>query len=53
VARDSKEFHELDSVQIDLYSGWDLHEHSRDMQLHYSGQQRNIRVKRRKLTMMM
>ena len=53
VARDSKDFHQLEDTDTDLYSGWDLHEHSRDMQLHYAGQQRSIRVKRRRLTMMM
>ena len=53
VARDSKDHHQLDHVEVDLYSGWDQHEHSMDMQIHYAGQQRSHRVKRRKITQMM
>ena len=40
----------LTKVEVDLYSGWDQHEISRDMQIHYSGQQRSHRVKRTAIT---
>ena len=53
IARDSSDHHQMDHVQVDLYSGWDQHEHSMDMQIHYAGQQRSHRVKRRKITEMM
>jgi len=53
VARDSKDHHQMDHVEVDLYSGWDQHEHSMDMQIHYAGQQRSHRVRRRKITQMM
>ena len=52
VVRDSRSFHGLDDVQIDLFSGWELHHHHKNMQIHYAGQQRNIRVKRGLLTAM-
>ena len=31
--------------------GWDQYEHSKDMKIHYAGQQRSHRVKRRVITM--
>ena len=36
-ARNNQHRHGLPRAEIDLYSGWDLYEHSRDMQLHYPG----------------
>ena len=53
VARDDKDAWTklgLTKVEVDLYSGWDQHEISRDMQIHYSGQQRSHRVKRTAIT---
>lgn len=37
-------------TEVDLYCGWDQYEHSKDMQIHYAGQQRSHRVKRRMIT---
>ena len=48
VARDSADVHKMSHIEVDLYSGWDLYEHSRDM--HYAGQQREHRVKRCAIT---
>ena len=50
VARDSQHIHKMPKVELDLYSGWELYQHSRDMQLHYAGQQRGIRVRRCAIT---
>ena len=52
-ARDIKEKLDalgIDDVERDLYCGWDQYEHSKDMQIHYAGQQRSHRVKRRAIT---
>ena len=52
-ARDDKErlsSLKIDKIDIDLYCGWDQHELSKDMQLHYAGQQRSYRVRRRAIT---
>ena len=40
----------MSETEVDLYAGWDLYEHSLDMQIHYAGQQRSHRVKRREIT---
>ena len=53
IARDSSDHHQMDHVQVDLYSGWGQHERSMDMQIHYAGQQRSHCAKRRKITDMM
>ena len=50
VARDSQEIHMMSETEVDLFAGWDLYEHSLDMQIHYAGQQRSHRVKRREIT---
>ena len=50
VARDSQHIHEMPKPEVDLYAGWDQYELSKDMQMHYAGQQRNHRVKRRVIT---
>ena len=49
-ARNNQKRHGLPRDEIDLYSGWDLSEHSRDMQLHYAGQDRQHRIKRCDIT---
>ena len=49
-ARNNQHRHGLPRAEIDLYSGWDLYEHSRDMQLHYAGQDRQHRIKRCDIT---
>ena len=40
----------LDDTDTDLYCGWDQYEHSKDMQIHYAGQQRSHRVRRCEIT---
>ena len=41
----------IEDKDVDLYCGWDQYEHSKDMKIHYAGQQRSHRVKRRVITM--
>ena len=41
---------DLPRAEIDVYSGWDIYKHSRDMQLHYAGQDRQHRIKRCDIT---
>ena len=43
----------VSDTEIDLFCGWDQYEHSKDMQLHYAGQQRSYRVKRCAITQSM
>lgn len=53
VARDSKAMWEKEGVtatDVDKYSDWNQKEHSKDMQIHYSGEQRSFRVRRRFIT---
>ena len=50
VARDSQHIHNMPPEEIDMYAGWDQKEHDHDMQMHYAGQQRSHRVKRRLIT---
>ena len=51
-AQRNRDYHQLSAGDIDLYVGWNLKEHDRDMQEHYAGQDRAHRVKRRKITQM-
>ena len=49
-ARDTKHIHQMSETEVDLFAGWDLYQHSLNMQIHYAGQQRSHRVKRREIT---
>ena len=53
VARDSKPIWEAEGVtstDVDKYSDWNQMELSKDMQIHYSGEQRSFRVRRCAIT---
>ena len=53
VARDSKPIWEAEGVtstNVDKYSDWNQMELSKDMQIHYSGEQRSFRVRRCAIT---
>ena len=52
MARNFMEFHECSEGDVDLYCGWNLKEHAKNMQEHYAGQDRAHRVRRRKITQM-